>query len=128
MAIHWRTSAVNPNVAALGRASWDYSDKEPTRYGLLLGGVGPGVVRAGRRAEAAKALQAFDGKSVDISNLVHAGRRSTDEEIEAVLRPEAIGKRAVCGQRARQPAWYHFWLDLCWAQYHRTYAFTRAIV
>ncbi len=127
MAIHWRTSAVNPNVAALSRASWDYSDKDPPDLESYWAEWGRAWFGPEGGAEAGRALQAFDGKSVDISNLTIAGKRSTDEEIEAAFAPLKRLENARSavkgpGNRAR----YDFWLDLCRAQYHRTYAFTQA--
>ena len=78
-------------------------------------------------AEAGKALQGFDGKSVDIFNLISAGKRSTDAQIEAALAPlKQVENAAAAIQGAGNRARFDFWLNLCRAQHHRMYAWTRA--
>ena len=78
-------------------------------------------------AQAGKALQGFDGKSVDIFNLISAGKRSTDAEIEAALAPlKQVESAASAIQGAGNRARFDFWLNLCRAQHHRMYAWTRS--
>ena len=78
-------------------------------------------------AEAGKALQGFDGKSVNIFNLIIAGKRSADAQIEAALAPlKQLENSASAIQGAGNRARFDFWLNLCRAQHHRMYAWTRA--
>ncbi len=89
MAIHWRTAAIAPNIAALAQAGWNYDgstipDTAPALdafwadWGRVMFGGGAG-------AEAGRILKDFDGKHPEINSLYDS--KTTDEQISTCFAP-----------------------------------------
>ena len=86
MAIHWRTAAIEPNIAALAQAGWSTPGKTPgmdafwTDWGRNRFGGDAG-------AEAGRVLQLLDGSHLRINSLIDNGVKTTDTQISEVFAP-----------------------------------------
>lgn len=99
MAIHWRTSAMEPNIAALSQAGWGFDGPGRDHKNSLSS---PGKMSAmddfwaewGRArfggeagAEAGRILQKLDGSHLVINSLIDSGTKTTDAQISEVFAP-----------------------------------------
>jgi hypothetical protein len=116
MAIHWRTAAIAPNIAALAQAGWEFA-------GAGGGGArgmdafwsdwGRGMFGGDAGAEAGRTLQKFDGAHLGINALIRGGAGTTDAQIAEFFGPlramEALRPRIQgIGNRER----FDYWLNL----------------
>jgi len=89
MAIHWRTAAIAPNIAALAQAGWSYdgtmSPPAPPALDVFWGDWGRDQFGGSAGAEAGRILQEFDGKHPAINGLYHP--QTTDAQIAACFAP-----------------------------------------
>jgi hypothetical protein len=116
LAIHWRTAAIAPTIAALARAGWEFdgvggADKTPAIDGFWAD-WGRGMFGGDVGAEAGRVLQKFDGSHAAINALVHGGAQMTDVRIAEFFAPlgelEALRARIEgTGNRER----FDYWLD-----------------
>jgi len=99
MAIHWRTAAIEPNIAALVQAGWDFQRPGKARTtGVPSGGrafdmdsfwAEWGRSRFGGDAgtEAGRILQRLDGSHLRINALIDAAAQTTDAQISELFGP-----------------------------------------
>ena len=99
MAIHWRTAAISPNIAALARAAWDCdgADGTHTRARGVAGRMpgmdaywadwGQGMFGDTSGAQVGRILQKFDGDHLRINALVTGGAKTTDASISEFFAP-----------------------------------------
>jgi hypothetical protein len=93
MAIHWRTAAISPNIAALARAGWELETPGAPAGGAMPGPAefwvewGRGVFGGEPGAEAGRVLGKLDGSHMAINALVRGGAATTDARIGEVFAP-----------------------------------------
>ena len=89
MAIHWRTAAIAPNIAALSQAGWNYNGSTipntPPALDAFWGDWGRDMFGGDAGAEAGRMLKEFDGKHPAINSLYNS--KTTDEQISACFAP-----------------------------------------
>lgn len=122
MAIHWRTSAVSPNITALARSGWDYSDENAVNASIANGKItyidaywaewGRGQFGGDAGAEAGRILQKFDGSHPQINDFISGGAQIADASISEFFTPlremEALRPRI---QGAGNLERYDYWLN-----------------
>ena len=88
LAIHWRTSAISPNISALARAGWDFdrSDSMPT-VDVFWADWGRGLFGSDAGGEAGRLIQQFDGGHLGINALIQGGAKTTDAGIAGFFAP-----------------------------------------
>lgn len=97
LAIHWRTSAIAPNIAALAAAGWGFEDTGSSPAGAAGGKRsatdvfwtewGRGMFGGDAGIEAGRLIQKFDGRHGDINALVQGGARTTDARMAEFFAP-----------------------------------------
>jgi hypothetical protein len=99
MAIHWRTAAISPNIAALAQAGWTFdtkgnvNDNASTAGGRMPGmdaywaHWGRGTFGGDAGAEVGRAIQQFDGGHLAINALIRGGAGTTDAQISQFFAP-----------------------------------------
>ena len=100
MAIHWRTAAISPNIAALAQAGWDYDTagrvdaNAPTAANHRTPGMdafwadwGRGMFGGDAGAEVGRTMQKLDGCHLGINALISRGARTTDAQISEFFAP-----------------------------------------
>ncbi len=88
LAIHWRTSAIAPNISALARAGWDFDGSEPMPAAdAFWADWGRGLFGGDGGAEAGRLIQQFDGGHLAINALIQAGANTTDPSIAGFFAP-----------------------------------------
>ena len=89
MAIHWRTAAIAPNIAALSQAGWNYDGATipdaPPALDAFWADWGRDMFGGDAGAEAGRILKEFDGKHPAINSLYNS--KTTDEQISACFAP-----------------------------------------
>lgn len=89
MAIHWRTAAIAPNIAALAQAGWDYNGSTisdtPSALDAFWSDWGRDMFGSSAGGEAGRILKEFDGKHPAINSLYNS--KTTDERIAACFAP-----------------------------------------
>jgi len=126
LAIHWRTSAIAPNITALAQAGWSFEDVRSPSAGAA-GGKIPAMnafwTEWGRRMfggevgiEVGRLIQKFDGRHGDINALIYGGARTTDARIAEFFAPlkamESLRPRI---QGAGNLERCDYWLNQIWA-------------
>ena len=95
MAIHWRTAAAAPNLAALAQAGWNFdrsgtpdaSANQKPAMDAFWSDWGRGQFGGEAGAEAGRLIQRFDGGHLAINSLVNGGATTTDAGIAAFFAP-----------------------------------------
>jgi len=121
MAIHWRTAAIAPNIAALAQAGWSGAVAADTN---AAAGGGPdaeafwaewgrGQFGGAAGAEAGRLLRKFDGRREAMNALVNGGAHTTDADLAAFFAPlaelEALRPRLqAAGNLERCDYWLNF--------------------
>ncbi len=126
MAIHWRTAAISPNIAALAQAGWDYDTagrvdaNAPTAANHRTPGMdafwaawGRGMFGGDAGAEVGRTMQKLDGCHLGINALISRGARTTDAQISEFFAP----LRELEGLRSRIKGFgnlerFDYWLNL----------------
>ncbi len=113
LAIHWRTSAISPNISALSRGGWDFDRADPMpAVDAFWADWGRGLFGGDAGAAAGRLMQQFDGGHSGINALIQGGAKTTDAGIAGffaplqaleALRPQIQG----AGNRGR----FDYWLD-----------------
>jgi hypothetical protein len=89
MAIHWRTAAIAPNIAALAQAGWNCDRSTTPGASSALDAFwddwGRGMFGGGAGGEAGRILEEFDGKHPAINALYSP--KTTDAQIAACFVP-----------------------------------------
>jgi hypothetical protein len=126
MAIHWRTTAIAPNIAALAEAGWDFSSVDSRklsteRTNLVANDAraleifwldwGRGMFGGEAGADAGRILQKFDGSHNAINGLYNL--KTTGDQVDVVFAPlkelEAVRPRIEgAGNRERFEYWLNF--------------------
>jgi hypothetical protein len=99
MAIHWRTAAISPNIAALARAGWEYDSTDSTNRdssgaGGRMPGMdafwadwGRGMFGGDAGAEAGRTIQKLDGSHLAVNALVEGHAGTSDAQISGLFAP-----------------------------------------
>jgi hypothetical protein len=89
MAIHWRTAAISPNIAALSQAGWsmDTIGSRPPKMDAFWADWGRGMFGGDAGAEAGRAIQKLDGSHLGINALIRGGAQTTDAQITEFFTP-----------------------------------------
>jgi hypothetical protein len=126
MAIHWRTSAITPNIAALAAAGWDFrgvdsqdASSEPTNLlandarslEIFWSDWGRSMFGGEAGADAGRILQKFDGSYDAINELYNP--KTTGEQVAVAFAPlkelEGLRPRIQgAGNRERFEYWLNF--------------------
>jgi hypothetical protein len=125
MAIHWRTAAISPNIAALAQAAWGFhaadavsanpsaADDQMPRMDAFWADWGRGMFGGDAGAEAGRTIQKFDGCHLGINALIRGGAGTTDAQIGEFFAPlrelEGLQPRI---QGAGNLERYSYWLNL----------------
>ncbi|MEI6655319.1 MAG: hypothetical protein WCP45_11160 [Verrucomicrobiota bacterium] len=88
MAIHWRTSAISPNISALSRGGWDFDRADPMpTVDVFWADWGHGMFGGDAGAGAGRLIQQFDGGHLGINALIQGGAKTTDIGITGFFAP-----------------------------------------
>jgi len=88
MAIHWRTSAISPNISALSRGGWDFDRADPMpTVDVFWADWGRGMFGGDAGAGAGRLIQQFDGGHLGINALIQGGAKTTDIGITGFFAP-----------------------------------------
>jgi hypothetical protein len=98
LAIHWRTAAISPNIAAVARAGWDFdgagntnspadTGKMPAVVDAFWSDWGRGMFGGDAGAAVGRLIQKFDGGHLAINALIQGGAGTTDARIAECFTP-----------------------------------------
>ncbi len=117
MAIHWRTAAISPNIAALAQAGWDFGPVGDVNgapdMNAFWADWGRGRFGGDVGAEAGRIIQKLDGSHLGINALIRGGASTTDAQISDFFAPlrelEALRPRIKgAGNLDRFDYWLNF--------------------
>jgi hypothetical protein len=128
MAIHWRTAAIAPNIAALSQAGWSMdATTNPPNMATFWADWGRGMFGGDTGAEAGRCLQKLDGSHLGINALIRGGARTTDGQIAeffAALREmEALRPRIKGAGNLER---FNYWLNFIRASQLRVHTWVLA--
>lgn len=125
MAIHWRTAAISPNIAALAQAGWSLDatgavDANAAAAGGRMPSMdaywadwGRGMFGGAAGAEAGRVIQKLDGTHLGINALIGGGTGTTDARIAEFFVPlrelEALRPRIKGAGNLER---FDYWLNL----------------
>jgi hypothetical protein len=112
MAIHWRTAAISPNIAALSQAGWEFNGKTP-EAGAFWADWGRDLFGGDAGADVGRLIGKFDGGHIRIFALIKEGRKTSNADIAAYFAPltemEALRPRIEgVGNLERFDYWLNF--------------------
>ncbi|MCY3018274.1 MAG: GDSL-type esterase/lipase family protein [Planctomycetota bacterium] len=101
LAIHWRTAAISPNIAAVARAGWDFDGAggdanppvgpDPGKMSPVVDAFwadwGRGLFGGDAGAEAGRVMQKFDGGHLAVNAMIQGGAQTTDARISEFFAP-----------------------------------------
>ena len=104
MAIHWRTAAISPNIMALARAGWDFTEESPGAVGARGSGIMPGISEfwadwgrgmfgGGVGAEVGRVLQQLDATHPAINALIVMIQNGDWRETQIVVADMGLAPR-----------------------------------
>ena len=86
MAIHWRSSAIAPNITALSQAGWEFNGATPQPE-TFWADWGRDLFGGDAGAELGRLMGKFDGGHIRINELIEGHEKTTDADMAAFFAP-----------------------------------------